>query len=385
MPAGASIDPIALAQALIRCPSVTPKDAGALDVLQQALEGLGFACQRLPFGDGAERVDNLFAKLGSGSPHLMFAGHTDVVPEGDASAWENKPFSGDVKNGMLLGRGAADMKSAIAAFVAAVEAHIANNQTAGSISFLITGDEEGDAYHGTQKVLAWLAEQGETIDHCLVGEPTSAATLGDTIKIGRRGSMTIRLTVTGREGHVAYPDRADNPIHHLLPVLARLAAHKLDDGTEFFSPSSLQITTVDVGNPTTNVIPGTVRATFNIRFNDLHTSKSLLAWIDGELAGIPVTVDKDVHISSDAFRTEPGPWTDLVKAAVIDSTGQTPEFTTGGGTSDARFIKNYCPVVECGLVGDTMHQVNERVPVKDVEALTRIYTAIIDRYFQAFS
>ena len=373
-------DPIALAQALIRRPSVTPRDAGALDVLQQALEGLGFTCTRLPFGEGGARVDNLYATIGQGRPHFMFAGHTDVVPPGDEAAWNDRPFDGVVRDGLLVGRGAADMKSAIAAFTAAVAGHLEKGLK-GTISLLITGDEEGDAINGTRAVLGWMAEQGIRPDHCLVGEPTSAARLGDTVKIGRRGSLTVKLTVTGRQGHVAYPDRAENPIHALLPALARLAARRLDEGTEFFSPSSLQVTTIDVGNPASNVIPASVTAGFNIRYNDLHTAQSLTAWIEEELAAIPCRVEKDIHVSSDAFRAEPGDWTRLVGTSVEAVTGRAPDFTTGGGTSDARFIKDICPVVEFGLVGDTMHQVNERVPVADVLTLRDVYRHLLDRYF----
>jgi succinyl-diaminopimelate desuccinylase len=380
MSSSGALDPIELTRALIRRPSVTPRDAGALDVLQQALEALGFTCTRLPFGEGAARVDNLYASIGQGRPHFMFAGHTDVVPPGDEAAWDHKPFDAAVAGGMLVGRGAADMKSAIAAFTAAVAGHL-DGGPKGTISLLITGDEEGDAINGTRAVLGWMGEQGIRPDHCLVGEPTSAAILGDTVKIGRRGSLTVKLTVTGRQGHVAYPDRAQNPVHALLPVLARLAARRLDEGTEFFSPSSLQITSIDVGNPATNVIPATVTAGFNIRYNDLHTAQSLTAWIEEELATIPCRVEQDIHVSSDAFRAEPGDWTRLVGTAVQAVTGQTPEFTTGGGTSDARFIKDICPVVEFGLVGDTMHQVNERVPVADVRTLSAVYRHLLDRYF----
>jgi len=375
-------DPIELAQELIRRPSITPRDAGALDVLQKALEALGFACTRLPFGEGAERVDNLYAAIGEGRPHFMFAGHTDVVPPGDEAAWESDPFDPTLRDGLLIGRGAADMKSAIAAFTSAVAGHLAGGRT-GTISLLITGDEEGDAVNGTRAVLDWMRRQGIRPDHCLVGEPTSAAVLGDTIKIGRRGSMTVKLTAKGRQGHVAYPDRALNPIHALLPALERLASRRLDDGTEFFSPSSLQVTTIDVGNPATNVIPGAVSATFNIRYNDLHTSQSLLAWIEEELAAVPCALEKTVQVSSDAFRTEPGEWTALVSDAVAAVTGRRPDFTTGGGTSDARFIKDLCPVVEFGLVGDTMHQVNERVPVADVRTLRDVYRRLLDTYFGA--
>jgi succinyl-diaminopimelate desuccinylase len=381
----ARLDPVALAQALIRCPSVTPKDEGALDLLQKTLESLGFACRRLPFGEDAGRVDNLFAKIGAGRPHLMFAGHTDVVPPGDAARWRRDPFAGEIVDGILTGRGAADMKSAIAAFAAAAARYLAEHPLKGALSFLITGDEEGDAVNGTKKVLERLTADGEIVDHALVGEPSSQEALGDTIKIGRRGSMTVKLTVAGKQGHVAYPERADNPVHRLLPILAKLAARRLDEGTEFFSPSSLQVTTVDVGNPATNVIPPEVSATFNIRFNDLHTSQSLLAWIDEELKAVGAGVTRHVHVSGEAFRTAPGPWTELVGEAIRARTGRAPAFSTGGGTSDARFIKDYCPVVEFGLAGTTMHQIDESVPVADIMALADVYSTIIARYFETFA
>ena len=371
------IDPVALAQDLIRRPSVTPADAGALDVLQAALTGLGFSCQRLPFGD----VDNLYARLGDTGPNFCFAGHTDVVPPGEG--WRHAPFDGVIEDGTLFGRGAADMKSAIAAFVAAAARH---GTPKGSISLLITGDEEGIGINGTKKVLGWLKDRNEKLDHCIVGEPTATARAGDVIKIGRRGSLNIELAAVGVQGHVGYPARAKNPIPPLALLVTRLSAHTLDDGSAHFDPSNLCFTTIDVGNPTTNVIPGEARARLNIRFNDLHTPESLIAWIQSEAAKVVTETGAEIsvtpQISGVSFLTAPGAFTSLVADAVQSVTGTAPEFSTTGGTSDARFIKDACPVLELGLAGTTMHKVDECVPVAEITALADIYTAILKAYFE---
>jgi len=386
-------DPIALSKALIRCPSVTPADAGALGVLAGALEDIGFTCHRLRFSDeNTPDVENMYARLGNGGPNFCFAGHTDVVPVGDAADWSQDPFSGDVTDGVLHGRGAADMKSAIACFTAAVaklvKRHGApdNWATPGSISLLITGDEEGPAVNGTRKVLEWLAERGEQLDACIVGEPTNPEALGDMIKIGRRGSTTGDVVVHGTQGHTAYPHLADNPVHHLVRMLGTLTAAPLDEGTEHFPPTTLQITTVDVGNPANNVIPARVSATFNIRFNDLHSSDSLAAWVretfDRAIAGTNARYDLSFRVTGEAFLTPPGPFSEAISDAVAKVTGRRPELSTTGGTSDARFIKDFCPVAEFGLVGQTMHKVDERVATSDIEQLTEIYLTVLETYFK---
>lgn len=379
-------DPLPLARALIRAPSVTPEDAGALDTLQRALEALGFACRRYPFGE----VDNLYARLGTVAPVFCFAGHTDVVPAGDEAAWQRGPFDAEIADDVLWGRGAADMKGAIAAFVAAVARYRDRHGTPpGSIAFLITGDEEGPAVNGTKKLLEAVAEAGERFDHCLVGEPTNPSAMGETIKIGRRGSLNGVITVTGRQGHVAYPEKADNPIPPLLDLLKRLKARTLDDGAPHFQPSNLEITSIDVDNEAHNVIPARARAKFNIRFNIKHEGKDLKSWIEDEAAaaglGFEGRIDLDLKVTGEAFLTRTSAFTELLKTAVEAETGRTPAMTTGGGTSDARFIKDYAPVAEFGLVGATMHQVDERVPVGDVEALARIYTRILTDYFEVFA
>jgi succinyl-diaminopimelate desuccinylase len=371
------IDAIALAQALIRRPSVTPADAGALDVLEAALEELGFACRRLPFG----AVDNLYARLGDNGPNFCFAGHTDVVPPGEG--WRHAPFAGVIEDGTLFGRGAADMKSAIAAFVAAVARAGKQN---GSISLLITGDEEGVGIDGTRKVLDWLKDKGERLDHCLVGEPTATARAGDTIKIGRRGSLNIELAAVGVQGHVGYPARAKNPIPPLASLVTRLSERRLDEGSAHFDPSTLCFTTIDVGNPATNVIPGEARARLNIRFNDRHTPQSLIAWIEDEAAKVRTQTGTEIsvtpQISGVSFLTAPGAFTALVADAAQSVTGIAPQFSTSGGTSDARFIKDSCPVLELGLAGATMHKVDECVPVAEITALADIYAAILKAYFE---
>src|SRR6201996_4879051 len=370
------IDALALAQALIRRPSVTPQDAGALDILEAVLKELGFMTHRLPFGD----VDNLYARLGYVAPHFCFAGHTDVVPVGEG--WNTDPFAAEVKDGMLYGRGAADMKSAIAAFVAAVSRLPAQK---GSISLLITGDEEGAAVNGTVKLLEWLKGRGEKIDHCVVGEPTSVGHAGDTLKIGRRGSINFKVTVTGVQGHVGYPQKAKNPIPVLAELVTQLAAHKLDKGTEHFDPSNLAFTTLDVGNNATNVIPGEARAGFNIRFNDKHTPESLTNWVTDKAQRLSEETGCRIKVAAKtsgvAFLTAPGKFTQLVIDTVAGITGQAPFFSTSGGTSDARFIKDMCPVVELGLAGTTMHKADECVPVAEITALTDIYAALLTAYF----
>ncbi|MBC7669278.1 MAG: succinyl-diaminopimelate desuccinylase [Gemmatimonadaceae bacterium] len=381
-PVSIDLDPVALAQALIRRPSVTPADEGAMDVLQRQLEALGFACRRMRFGE----IENLYARRGTARPNLCFAGHTDVVPVGDDAAWTLGPFEAQIKDGVLYGRGAVDMKSAIAAFVAAV----ANMpRQAGSLSFLITGDEEGVAEDGTVRVVQALAAQGEVIDHCIVGGPTSASLLGDMVKIGRRGSINAWIAVDGKQGHVAYPQRAANPIPVLVDILSRLQSRVLDEGYTGFQPSNLEVTTVDVGNTATNVIPASAKARINIRFNPAHQGKDLQAWIEAECReaaeGFSGRVEALCKISGEAFLTEPGPFTDVIVAAVGEATGRTPELSTTGGTSDARFIRSICPVVEFGLVGATMHAVDERVPVQEIRDLAAAYTALIRRYFETFA
>ncbi|MGQ9365583.1 succinyl-diaminopimelate desuccinylase [Azospirillum sp. ST 5-10] len=372
-------DPVALASALIRCPSVTPADAGALDVLAQALERLGFACHRLRFEEpGEAAVDNLYARLGGHGPNFCFAGHTDVVPPGDPAGWSVDPFGAEIHAGNLYGRGAVDMKGAVACFVAAVARSLSHSgPPAGSISLLITGDEEGMAVNGTRKVLDWLHARGERIDACLVGEPTNPRRLGDMMKIGRRGSFTGRLTVHGVQGHVAYPHLADNPLPRLVRMLDAIAREPLDAGNAHFQPSSLALTTIDVGNPANNVIPRQGKATFNIRFNDMQNPAGLEAWLRAHFDAVGGSYDLDCHCSGESFLTPPGPLTELVADAVAAVTGRRPEYSTTGGTSDARFIKDHCPVVEFGLVGQTMHKVDEHVALDDLAALTDIYGAIV--------
>jgi succinyl-diaminopimelate desuccinylase len=378
------IDAINLTKQLIRAPSVTPADAGAMDIVEQTLSGLGFACRRMKFGE----IENLYARYGTVSPNLCFAGHTDVVPVGDAAAWTQGAFEAKEVDGVLIGRGAVDMKSAIAAFAAASEKAIAAGQVLGSLSFLITGDEEGVATHGTKMVVEALDIEDEVITHCVVGEPTSSETFGDMIKVGRRGSINVDVTVTGVQGHVAYPHRAANPVPVLLRLLLRLQERVLDEGYPEFQPSNLEITRIDVPNTATNVIPGVARAKLNIRFNPHHKGQGLADWIETEaikagrdFAGAIAVVPQ---ISGEAFLTEPGPFTEIAAAAVRDVTGRDPELSTSGGTSDARFIRALCPVVELGLVGKTMHQVDERAPVAEILQLQAVYEKLIERYFAAF-
>ena len=373
------MDPIALAQALIRCPSVTPADAGAMGVLAQALEGLGFTCHRLTFGEAPDGpIENLFATIGSGGPHFAFAGHTDVVPEG--RGWSVDPYAGEIQGGHLVGRGAADMKGALAAMVAAAAAHVRRGAP-GTLSFIITGDEEGPATHGTDELLRWMEANGHRPHACLVGEPTSAVELGDMMKIGRRGSLNAWISINGAQGHVAYPDRADNPIRRLVPILSALQARHLDSGTDWFTPSNLEITDLEVGNPATNVIPAQAKARLNIRFNDTHRGEDLARWIRETVAAHAPSADVVIRISGEAFLTEPGALSGLVAAAIQAEIGRTPELSTSGGTSDARFIRRLCPVVEFGLPGQSMHKVDELASVADVQALTRIYDRILRSAF----
>ena len=380
--------PLALAQALIRCPSVTPEEGGALGVLDRALSGAGFAVERPVFHEpGTPSIENLFARIGAGGRCLLFAGHTDVVPPGEAAAWTHDPFSGTVADGRLYGRGAVDMKGGIACMLAATLGFLAARGGAfgGRIAFLVTGDEEGPAVNGTVKLLDWVRARGERFDHCLLGEPTNPSRLGDMIKIGRRGSLTGRITVHGRQGHVAYPHRAENPIPGLLRLATALAADPLDGGTAHFDASNLEFTTIDVGNPATNVIPASARAVFNVRFNEGWTAQTLSGEIRRRLetaAGNAVRFSLDLQPSnSPAFLTQPDAFVGLVAAAVEAETGLVPALSTTGGTSDARFIKDHGPVIEFGLVGETMHQADECVAVADLERLTAIYRRVLDAYF----
>jgi succinyl-diaminopimelate desuccinylase len=381
-------DVLALARDLLRCRSVTPAEGGALGVLEAPLRDAGFSVQRVTFTEpGTAPIENLYARIGSNAPHLVFAGHTDVVPPGDEAAWSHPAFAGEVADGTLYGRGAVDMKGAIACAVAATIDHLAatGGKPNGSISFLITGDEEGIAVNGTVKLLQWAAARGEIFDHCLLGEPSNVDAVGDTIKVGRRGSLNATLVVTGKQGHVAYPERADNPVRGLVTLMSALMAEPLDHGTENFGPSNLEFTSIDIGNPTVNLIPGEARARFNVRFNDVYSQTSLKTLIESRAqaaaaGGVRWRIDWEPS-NADAFLTKPGPFMDLVVSAIKDVTGNAPTLSTTGGTSDARFIQSYCPVLEFGLVGQTMHQVDERTPVGDLVTLTAVYRKVLDRYF----
>src|SRR3954454_8600547 len=385
-------DALSIAQSLLRCPSVTPADAGALGVLEDLLKAAGFETHRVTFSEpGTADIDNLYARIGSDAPHITFAGHTDVVPAGDESAWTHGEVSGDVKDGILYGRGAVDMKGGIACSVAAVLQYLRDNggkpgkDGKGSISFLITGDEEDISVNGTIKLLQWANARGERFDHCVLGEPSNVEELGDCIKVGRRGSLSGTLIVDGIQGHVAYPHRASNPVPDISALIVALSGEPLDQGSAHFQPSNLEFTSVDVGNTATNVIPAQARAKFNIRFNDHHHHESLRALIEARMAkaaGNRVRASIAWEPSNaGVFLTQPGAFTDLVVAAIEEVTGRKPDLNTGGGTSDARFITHYCPVIEFGLVGQTMHQVDERASVADLEKLTRIYRGVLDRYF----
>ncbi len=379
-------DPVAIARDLLRCRSVTPAEGGALAFLEGVLKKTSFTVHRITFSEpGTEPVENLYARFGNAAPNLVFAGHTDVVPPGDEQAWTHPPFAGEVDGTQLYGRGAVDMKGGIACALAAVLDLLSQHTLKGSISFLITGDEEGIAVNGTPKLLQWAAEHGEKFDHCILGEPSNQEELGDTIKIGRRGSLNGHLIVRGKQGHVAYPQRAENPIRGLVKLIDALQAKPLDKGSKQFAPSHLEFTSVDVGNKTVNLIPGEARARFNIRFNDKHSLASLKKLIEqraAKTAGKKIKFSFEWEPSNAAvFVTKPGPFTDLVASAVKGVTGRKPKLSTTGGTSDARFITAFCPVVEFGLVGQTMHAVDERVPIADLRALTMIYRRIIERYF----
>ena len=380
------IDPVELTQSLISCPSVTPTDAGVLQVLQDHLEKIGFRCTRMPFTEtGTESVDNLFASYGEGSPHLCFGGHTDVVPVGNSASWTNDPFDAVIKDGNLYGRGTADMKSAIAAFTAAANNFINAGDFKGTLSLLITNDEEGPAINGTQKVLEALTKNGEKIDSCIVGEPTCPTQLGDMIKIGRRGSLTTNISITGIQGHVAYPQWTLNPIDALTKVLGKIVDLKLDEGTDDFPPSNIEIVKIDADNTADNVVPQSATAQINIRYNILQTEDGLIKLLKEmtkqELVGTEYTSDIEFRNSAQPFLTKESNFTKQIKEAVDDVTGLNSEFSTTGGTSDARFFKDYCEVAEFGLVGSSAHQVDEHVAVKDIENLSKIYEEIIKKYF----
>ncbi|MGD9785075.1 MAG: succinyl-diaminopimelate desuccinylase [Hyphomicrobiaceae bacterium] len=383
-------DPVALTQALIRCRSVTPDEGGALTLLQSVLEPAGFVCHRMTFSEpGTPDVENLYARFGNAGPNLCFAGHTDVVPPGDEAAWTMPPFGAEIHDHVLYGRGAVDMKGGVACFVAAALRHLAGRAGAagGSLSLLITGDEEGPSINGTAKVLDWLKARGEKLDACLVGEPSNPVALGDEIKIGRRGSLNGEITVAGRQGHAAYPQKADNPVPKLARIIDRLSAAPLDEGSANFEPSRIVVTVISVPNTATNVIPGAATARFNVRYNDLWTRSLLEARLAEICASAAREVDARYDLSfsgtGDVFLTKPGPLVETMREAVEAKTGRRPALTTGGGTSDARFITHHCPVVEFGLVNRTIHQVDEHVDVADLQTLTEIYQDFMTRYFSA--
>jgi len=382
-------DPIALARDLIRCPSVTPAEGGALALIEKLLKGAGFPVHRVTFAEpGTDPIENLYARIGSAAPHLMLAGHTDVVPPGDETKWTHPPFASEIADGVLYGRGAVDMKGAIACKLAAALDYVAatGGKPKGSLSFLITGDEEGIAVNGTVKLLQWAAERGEKFDHCILGEPTNPQALGDMIKIGRRGSQNGTLVVTGTQGHVAYPELADNPVRGIARLIEAANAEPLDRGSAHFDPSNLEFTSVDVGNTTVNLIPAEARARFNIRFNDHHSRQALRVLIESRVrkaAGERIRWRIDWEPSNaDVFFTAPGPFVAMISKAIEEVTGRTPQLSTTGGTSDARFIKDYCPVIEFGLLSQQMHKTDEHVATADLVALTAIYRHILDRYFQ---
>jgi len=375
---------VQLAQRLVRCPSVTPVEGGALDLLQDEFTKLGFDCIRLPFGAREKRVDNLFARRGKGRPHFAFAGHTDVVPVGDATQWRHDPFGGTLVDGKLYGRGTADMKGGIAAFVAAVSALDGADDT-GSISFIITGDEEGEADFGTVKMVEWLQANDQVPDVCVVGEPTNPSRLGDVIKNGRRGSLSCQLRVDGVQGHVAYPHLADNPITRLIAMLAPVNGAALDGGNDYFDPSTANVTSIDAGNEAGNIIPASVSAKFNIRFNTEHNSEDLIGWLEEHFNRVGGEWTATWRTSAQPFVTPAGSFTKLMQAAIESVTGQKPILSTSGGTSDARFITNICPVAEFGLVGQTMHQVDEHVDAADIDQLAKIYHEMLVRFFRGDS
>lgn len=382
-------DPVPLLQDLIRCKSVTPAEGGALTYLEDLLSTHGFVCHRLIFREaGTPDVENLFARFGSGAPHLCFAGHTDVVPEGILESWTHSPFEAEIADGFVYGRGACDMKGSVAAFAAAAIDFVRGRaKFKGSISFLITGDEEGPAINGTAKVLQWMKDNGHIPDHCIVGEPSCVDTLGDTIKIGRRGSLSFTVGVEGRQGHAAYPHKADNPIPKLARFIDRISAASLDGGNEHFDPSTLAVTTFDVGNPAGNVIPSRATAKFNIRFSPEHSFSSLRSWVDEQIEAVKAEMGGTWSVSAtegaDAFITEPGAFVGLVLDAVERETGVLPKLSTSGGTSDARFVKDYCPVLEFGPTNATIHQTDERIGVDELRATQSVYGRIIADYFSA--
>lgn len=378
------IDPLAATQALIRCPSVTPEEGGALDYLQQELTALGFSCTRLPFSEeGTPDVDNLFARIGDGAPHLCFAGHTDVVPTGDEALWTHPPFSAELDDGYVWGRGAVDMKGGVACFVSAAADFLSshNGQVPGSISLLITGDEEGPSVNGTPKMLRWAKENGHIPDHCIVGEPTNSEVIGDVIKIGRRGSLNGVITVNGVQGHSAYLEKARNPVPELARIVAEISSAPLDAGNEHFQPTTLAVTSFDVGNEAVNVVPASAQAMFNVRFNTEQTPETIEAFVRKACKAHAADYSLEISVSGDAFITEPGPFVEVVSKAIAGATGATPALTTGGGTSDARYIKNYCQVIEFGLVNKTIHAVDERAPISDIEMLQNVYRDILEAYF----
>jgi succinyl-diaminopimelate desuccinylase len=379
-------DPIAIARDLIRCPSVTPAEGGALALIEGLLKGAGFDVHRVTFEEpGTDPIENLYARIGTAAPHLMLAGHTDVVPPGDETKWTHPPFASDIAEGVLYGRGAVDMKGAIACKLAAALDYVAaHGKPKGSLSFLITGDEEGIAVNGTVKLLKWAAARGEKFDHAMLGEPTNPEKLGDMIKIGRRGSQNGTLIITGTQGHVAYPELADNPVRNIAALMVAINAEPLDGGTEHFGASNLEFTSIDVGNKTVNLIPTEARARFNIRFNDTRSREELRALIESRAAKAAGKIRWRIEwepSNSDVFLTAPGPFVDMISKAITEVTGLTPALSTTGGTSDARFIKDYCPVIEFGLLSQQMHKTDEQVATADLVALTKIYRRILETYF----
>lgn len=382
-------DCLPLLQELVRCPSVTPAEAGTLTVLENYLSDAGFVCQRLIFKqEGTPDVENLFARIGSKGPHLCFAGHTDVVPPGHDGDWQEPPFAAKIVGDILYGRGTTDMKGSVAAFAAAAADYVrTHGKPQGSISFLITCDEEGPAINGTVKVLEWMKDNGHVPDHCLVGEPSCVDKLGDTMKIGRRGSLSFEVTVEGTQGHVAYPNKTDNPIPKLARFVDRISTTPIDHGNEHFDPSSLAVTSFDVGNPAGNVVPRRATAKFNIRYSTEHNFESLRAWVEQQRAAVEQEVGGKWLVTSsegaEAFITEPGAFVGLVQDAVAQETGIVPKLSTSGGTSDARFVKNYCPVLEFGPTNATIHQVDERISITELRHTQAIYSRIIEAYFSA--
>ena len=378
------VNPIELTSELIQCKSITPKSEGSLDIIISYLEPLGFNCERIDFGEGIEKVENLYARFGTIEPNIAFAGHVDVVPTGDINNWSINPFGGEVKEGKVWGRGAADMKSGIAAFIAAVSDFLKDNKNLkdfGSISFIITSDEEGKAINGTKKVVDWLKGKSETISGCIVGETTNVTRMGDTLKIGRRGSFTGSLTVTGIQGHVGYPHLAENPINSLLKMLEPFSKIYLDEGTKDFQPSSIMITSIDVNNDASNVIPGEVKAKFNIRFNTLHSASSLKTMLDKQFSDVTSNYKFDFFCNAEPFLTNDDFLKTTLQKAIQKVVNINPEKSTSGGTSDARFISKICPVIEFGLVGKTMHKIDENVEVNDIINLTKIYNQFLFNYF----